>query len=109
MESNNKEARTKVIKAIKHREASRIIHRKISQALGWHTKGKLAKVEVPVKYDGEILGWRRISDLVGVQERVVERNKNRLSQTRPTLFGSGPGFVLIHGNQRWKHMEDISS
>lgn len=110
MESNNKEAREKSIKVIKHIEASRISHRKIAQALGWHTKGTLGKVELPVKHDGDIVGWRKISDLVELQERVVERNQNHLNQARPTLFGSGPPvFELLHSYQRLKHMEDISS
>ena len=99
MEANNEEAREKFIKAMKHCKAYRLIHMQIAQAQGQHTNRDLTKYEVPVEHEGQIVGWRTISNPTKLQERVVERNQIHLTQVHPTTFGSGPIFRLLHGGK----------
>ena len=82
--SRNASNRSKAINIIKHREQSCRIPRRISQVLGRGTNRLLTKVEVPVDVDGEVVGWRIISNPDEQQREAVERNHVHLNQAKPT-------------------------
>ena len=114
----------KVIRQIKLREKSKRQFHRIRNTLNRLKSGGLAGMDVPVLNEtGEIRGWRPITEPGELHDTVAERNRQHLNQASPTPFGHGPGYDLLHGDDRhttaekvlqgeleWHHpMEDVNN
>ena len=114
----------KVIRQIKIREKSKRQFRRIRKTLNRLKSGGLAGVDVPVLDKiGEIRGWRSITEPGELHTVVAEQNRQHLNQASPTPFGHGPGYDLLHGDDRhatsakvlrgeleWQHpVEDVNN
>ena len=100
-EETNCPDKEKALKIIKTREASKRQFRRIRTTLGRLKAGGLAGVDVPIiGADGEITGWRSVTEPEELHELISVRNKKHLNQAAPTPLGHGEGFRLFHGKDR---------
>ena len=90
-------------------ERTRRSHKRILQAPGSKRGGSLSKIEVPIEYNGKIVGWKTLCETEEVHEAIVARNIKHLDQASETPFGSGEGYEHLHGPDRWKNMHDITN
>ena len=81
------------IKQIKHQEHTRWRFRRIRNTLNRIKAGGLSGVDVPILgADGNIRGWKSITEKKDLHETVVERNLQHLHQASSTPVGQGAGM-----------------
>ena len=113
----------KAIKQIKAREKSKRQFHRIQTTLNWLKSGGLEGVDVLVMGDnGELQGWRSVTNPSELHRTVTDRNRTHLNQAAPTPLGHGPGYQLFHGEDQhytarkvlngeldWQHpMEEVN-
>ena len=55
-------------------------------------------MDVPILgEDGEVRGWKTITDSTILHNKIVEQNLDHLHQASTTPLGHGEGYELFHG------------
>ena len=98
----------RAIRQIRSREASKCQFRRIRNTLSRLKSGGLAGVDVLVlSNDGEICGWRSITEPDELNVAITTRNLRHLHQAAPTPLGHGEGYELFHGSNRHETVQKV--
>ena len=72
--------------------------------------GGLAGVDIPhISADGEIRGWRSITEPEMLHEVITQQNLRHLHQAAPNPLGNGDGYNTFHGKDRHKTARKVLS